>query len=62
MLTGELRSQVDSVWMAFFTGGIANPLEVVEQIDPELSCVALYVCPFNVSCSVPWFNGRRFRV
>ncbi len=32
MLTGELRSQIDRVWMAFFTGGISNPLEVIEQI------------------------------
>lgn len=32
MLTGELRSQIDRVWMAFLTGGISNPLEVIEQI------------------------------
>src|SRR5438067_2527652 len=32
MITGELKSQVDNVWMAFATGGIANPLEVIEQI------------------------------
>ncbi len=32
MLTSELRSQIDRVWMAFFTGGISNPLEVIEQI------------------------------
>jgi type I restriction enzyme M protein len=32
MLTGELRSQVDKVWTAFWTGGIANPLTVIEQI------------------------------
>jgi type I restriction enzyme M protein len=32
MLTGELRSQVDKVWDAFWTGGISNPLEVIEQI------------------------------
>lgn len=32
MLTGELRSQVDSVWNAFWSGGISNPLEVMEQI------------------------------
>lgn len=32
MITGELRSQVDNVWNAFWTGGIANPLEVIEQI------------------------------
>ena len=32
MLTGELRSQIDRIWMAFYTGGISNPLEVIEQI------------------------------
>jgi type I restriction enzyme M protein len=32
MLTGELRSQVDKLWLAIFTGGISNPLKVVEQI------------------------------
>jgi type I restriction enzyme M protein len=32
MLTGELRSQVDTIWNAFWTGGISNPLEVIEQI------------------------------
>jgi len=32
MLTGTLRSQIDQVWNAFWAGGIANPLEVIEQI------------------------------
>ena len=32
MLTGEIRSQVDRVWMTIYTGGISNPLEVVEQL------------------------------
>jgi type I restriction enzyme M protein len=32
MLTGELRSQVDTIWNSFWSGGIANPLEVMEQI------------------------------
>ena len=32
MLTGELRSQIDAIWNSFWTGGIANPLEVMEQI------------------------------
>lgn len=32
MLTGEIRSQVDRIWDAFWTGGISNPLEVIEQI------------------------------
>lgn len=32
MVTGELRPQVDRVWDAFWSGGIANPVEVIEQI------------------------------
>ena len=32
MLTGELRSQVHRLWDSFWTGGISNPLKVVEQI------------------------------
>src|SRR5215472_14297369 len=32
MVTGTLKSQVDKVWDAFWAGGIANPLEVIEQI------------------------------
>ncbi|WP_426689829.1 N-6 DNA methylase [Rhodanobacter ginsengiterrae] len=32
MLTGELRSRIDAIWNAFWSGGIANPIEVIEQI------------------------------
>ena len=32
MLTGELRSQIDKVWNAFWTGGLSNPLTVIEQM------------------------------
>ncbi|HEX5359673.1 MAG TPA: class I SAM-dependent DNA methyltransferase [Fluviicoccus sp.] len=32
MLTGELRSQIDAIWNAFWSGGISNPMEVLEQI------------------------------
>ena len=32
MLTGELRNQIDRIWDAFWSGGISNPLEVIEQI------------------------------
>lgn len=32
MLTGELRSNIDKVWNAFWTGGLSNPLTVIEQI------------------------------
>ncbi|MBV8648409.1 class I SAM-dependent DNA methyltransferase [Paludibacterium sp.] len=32
MLTGELKSQVNAIWDAFWSGGISNPIEVLEQI------------------------------
>ena len=32
MLNGEIRSQIDAIWNAFWSGGISNPLEVIEQI------------------------------
>ncbi len=32
MITGELKSKIDGVWNAFWSGGISNPLEVIEQI------------------------------
>lgn len=31
-MTGELKSKIDRVWDAFWSGGISNPLEVIEQI------------------------------
>ena len=31
MITGELRSKIDKRWETFWTGGITNPLEVIEQ-------------------------------
>ena|SRR5665647_1942756 len=32
MINGELKSQIDSIWNVFWSGGISNPLEVIEQI------------------------------
>ena len=40
MLTGQLRNDIDKLWEKFWTGGIANPLTVIEQISyPD-------VCPY----------------
>lgn len=33
MITGPLRSRVDKLWEEFWTGGITNPLTVIEQIS-----------------------------
>ena len=32
MITGTIRSQIDAIWDAFWSGGISNPLEIIEQI------------------------------
>ncbi|HEY9685575.1 MAG TPA: class I SAM-dependent DNA methyltransferase [Coleofasciculaceae cyanobacterium] len=32
MITGEIRSQIDQIWNAFWSGGVSNPLSVIEQI------------------------------
>ena len=33
MITGKLKSQIDKLWEKFWTGGITNPLTVIEQIS-----------------------------
>ena len=30
--TGEIRAQIDRIWDVFWTGGISNPMEVIEQL------------------------------
>ena len=32
MMTGELKNKINSLWEIFWTGGITNPLDVVEQM------------------------------
>ncbi len=32
VITGELKSKIDRLWDSFWSGGISNPLEVIEQI------------------------------
>src|SRR5690242_20211839 len=33
MITGQLRSDINNLWTEFWTGGITNPLTVIEQIS-----------------------------
>ena len=33
MLTGKIRADIDKLWEKFWTGGITNPLTVIEQIS-----------------------------
>lgn len=32
MITGELKNKIDSLWDTFASGGLVNPLDVIEQI------------------------------
>ena len=32
MITGEIKSKVDAIWDTMWSGGISNPLIVVEQL------------------------------
>ena len=32
MITGDVKSSIDRIWDSFWSGGISNPLEVMEQI------------------------------
>ncbi|MFY2787392.1 type I restriction-modification system subunit M [Rhodococcus sp. MALMAid1271] len=36
MITGDLKSKIDRVWDSFWSGGISNPLEVIEQVTSLL--------------------------
>ena len=32
MITGELKNKIDALWEIFWTGGLTNPLDVIEQM------------------------------
>ena len=32
MITGELKTKIDGLWEIFWTGGLTNPLDVIEQM------------------------------
>ena len=32
MITGNIKSQIDAIWMSFWTGGITNSIDVLEQM------------------------------
>lgn len=32
MLTGTIRNQIDQIWNSFWSGGVSNPLSVIEQL------------------------------
>ncbi|MDE2928413.1 MAG: type I restriction-modification system subunit M N-terminal domain-containing protein, partial [Acidobacteriota bacterium] len=32
MITGELKARIDNIWNTMWSGGISNPLSVIEQL------------------------------
>ena len=32
MITGEIKSKIDRIWDTMWSGGISNPLSVIEQL------------------------------
>lgn len=43
MIAGELKSKIDRVWDAFWSTGISNPLEVIEQMTYLLACDGVFL-------------------
>ncbi len=41
MITGAIKSQIARIWDAFWSGGISNPLEAIEQIGSPLFGAAM---------------------
>ena len=64
MLTSELRNQIDSIWNDFWSGGLANPLQVIEQITYGTLSSALTRCrswrSARPPCSASPSSGRIF--
>ena len=52
MITGELKNKIDRLWETFWTGGITNPLDVVEQMTYLIGTEELAFCQRPSWCSV----------
>ncbi len=37
MITGKVKNQVDAIWMSSWTGGITNSIDVLEQLQNEIT-------------------------
>ena len=36
MITGEIKTKIDNIWDAFWTGGITNSITVLEQMTVSI--------------------------
>ena len=56
MITGKIKNQVDAIWMSFWTGGITNSIDVLEQMTylffmKMLDDAQLYESEFLRACT-----------
>jgi hypothetical protein len=49
MLTGELRNKIDAIWNCFWSGGLSNPLQVIEQIVSKARCPVRFTTTSRLS-------------
>ena len=54
MITGELKNKIDNLWDIFASGGLVNPLEVIEQITYLL----LEYAGEARDIADPWYTGN----
>ena len=33
MITGDIKNKIDKIWEIFWTGGLTNPITVIEQMN-----------------------------
>lgn len=57
MITGEIKSQIDRIWDTFWSGGIANPIEVIEQLTYLLFIKRLDDTQTTAECAAN-LNGK----
>ena len=62
MITGTIKTQVDNIWNAFWSGGIANPMEVIETAEAynrlyEIEKATMYNVMERFSKDHEQFNG-----
>jgi len=48
MINGEIRSRIDRIWDTMWSGGISNPLSVIEQLT-----YLLFIKRLDVLCGTP---------
>jgi len=54
MLDSELKSKVNQLWDKFWSGGLTNPLQAIEQI----TCLLSAPCRNNLIAFVPTYNNQ----